>query len=113
MEIKFEPLYVIDETSERVDAKTGEINYVGSFEIVNTPRREEESKIIAYVHPYGLKKWPNKDEAESYARLFAAAPELLDAANNLIADLTGGDYPEWPNSVNILQNIIDKIKANG
>lgn len=81
-----EPLFVKDYTS-----KAGS-SYHGTFDIINRASYGEKgAKNIAHVIPYGGERFCTHEEAKAYAKLFAAAPDMLAYIKELIER-----YPNSP-----------------
>jgi hypothetical protein len=81
-----EPLFVKD-GSEVIDG-----GRVGTLDILNREQHEEGYKWIGDVRPYGG-TFPDYEEAKAYAKLFAAAPDLLAALKELVeCDYTSGTH---------------------
>lgn len=113
MEIKFEPLYVSDNTTMDQNEKSKNVKWIGTFQIQNRKDHVSDRKIIGDVYPYGrgaYTSFPTKDEAEAYARLFAAAPELLDACIEVLECLANSNHRQHERE--LLSNAIKKA-SNG
>lgn len=80
--VKFVPLYVHDGSRKKEDG-----SYTGTFSLITMPVYVKETKTIGDVNPYGG-SFPSYEEAKAYAKLFAAAPDLLEALQMFI------DFPE-------------------
>lgn len=72
--VKFVPLYVYDNTSRKDDG-----SYHGCFDLITKPTYTNGVKVIGTVIPYGGEHYLTREEAEVYAKLFAASSELLEA----------------------------------
>ncbi len=69
-------------------------DYHGTFDIINRPSYGEAgTKNIAHVIPYGGERFCTHEEANAYAKLFAASPDLLGALKELLeCDYTSGTH---------------------
>jgi hypothetical protein len=80
-------------------------------EVIPTERGKEKNEVATV--------WSNqtggRDGAKRYARLFAAAPELLDALESLLAVQNGSPLPsyekDYENAVNAAKAAIWKAKG--
>lgn len=81
--VKFVPLYVHDGAKEKDNG-----GFTGSLSIITMPHYANGVKNIGDIHPYGGEGFPDYEEAKVYAKLFAAAPDLLEALQMFI------DFPE-------------------
>lgn len=76
---KFEPLFIHDDVAPPLLTSKNGAKYIGTYDLKTTEEINEETKWIAAVHPYECFGFPSKEDARAYAKLFAAAPDMLQA----------------------------------
>jgi hypothetical protein len=86
--------------------------YVGTFDIRTNPEGNPnaDSLWIADVKPYGMRGFTDRETAKANAKLIAAAPDLLDAAQYAIKciDCLGDIGDNGNHALQVLKEAINK-----
>lgn len=98
------PWYAVERLTQ--DASN---EWIGTVDILNKPNyTHDDIKILGYAVPYGGERFPTVDEARANGKLFAAAPDMLQAIIQAVSKLDGFDYE---NPTGYDASLVAKVRA--